>query len=484
MGCEKARPANPIWRHPTAFRRRLTMFRKLKPENLALFVGLLAVYFIAGKLALKLAFLNASATPVWPCTGIAIAALLLFGYRVWPVIFAGAFFVNLTTAGTVLTSLGIASGNTFEALAGCYLVTRFADGRKAFQTTQNIFKFALFGGVISSAISATIGCSTLVLGGLATWTNFPSVWVTWWLGDGVGAFVVTPFVLLWVENPKLQWTRRQVLELLLLFAALFSSLGFVFGNGFHSVVKNYPVEYLCFPSLIWAAYRFGRRKASTAICILAIISTWGTVHGYGPFVRTSQNTSLLLLQSFVAIAALTTMVLAAEVTEHKRAQDHVRQLAGSDPLTGLANYRRLLESIESEIRRYGRSRLPFSIILLDMDHLKKINDQYGHLVGSRALCRLAEILVLHSREIDVPARYGGDEFVVVLPETGREAALHVARRVASRLASDGEEPQLSVSVGVAVYPTDGQTLDELLIVADRALYLEKASPKANLRFPI
>ncbi len=452
-------------------------------KNLALLLGLTAVYFVCGKLALKLAFLNVSATPVWPCTGIAIAALLLFGYRLLPAISTGAFLINLTTAGTVLTSLSIATGNTLEALAGCYLVTRFASGRNAFQTTQNIFKFALFAGMISSAIGATIGCATLVLGGLATWSHFPSVWMTWWMGDGVGAFIVTPFVLLWVEKPSLDWTRKQILELMLLFLALLVSVGFVFGNGFHTLVKNYPIEYLCFPSLIWAAYRFGRRKASTAICVLAIVATWGTVHGYGPFVRTSQNTSLLLLQSFVAIAAVTSMVLAAEATEHKRAQDYVRQLAGSDPLTGLANYRRLLESIDAEIKRFGRSRLPFSIILLDMDHLKKINDKYGHLVGSRALCRLADILALHSREIDVAARYGGDEFVVVLSESTREAALSVARRISDRLASDGEEPLLSVSTGVASYPTDGQTLDELLIAADRALYFEKASHKVKLHLP-
>jgi diguanylate cyclase (GGDEF)-like protein len=458
------------------------MARKFKPKNLALLLGLASVYFIAGKLALKLAFLNVSASAVWPCTGIALAALLLLGYRVWPAIFVGAFFVNLTTAGTVLTSLGIATGNTLEALAGCYLVTRFAGGTNAFQTTHNIFKFALFAGMVGTAISATIGSAALVLDGLADWSHYPSIWITWWLGDAVGALIVTPFILLWVDNPSLEWTRKQIFELVLLFLGLFSSAWFVFG--FHSVVKNYPFEYLCFPSLIWAAYRFGRRKASTAICVLAIVSTWGTVHGFGPFVRSSQNTSLLLLQSFMAIAAMTTMVLAAESTEHKRAEDHVRRLAASDPLTGLANYRRLLESIDAEIKRYGRSHLPFSIILLDMDHLKKINDKHGHLVGSRALCRLADILSLHSREIDVAARYGGDEFVVVLPESSREAALQVAQRVSDRLTSDGEDPPLSVSTGVAVYPADGQTLDELLIAADRALYVEKVSPKVRRHLPI
>lgn len=460
------------------------MARKFKPENLGLLLGLAAVYFIAGKFALKLAFLNLSATPVWPCTGIAIAALLLLGYRVWPAIFAGAFFVNLTTAGTVLTSLGIATGNTLEALAGCYLVVRFAGGLNAFRTTQNVFRFALFAGMVGPAIGATIGCATLLLGGLAEWSHYPSVWITWWLGDGVGAFVVTPFILLWVENPSLEWTRRQIFELILLFLGLFSTTWFVFGPGFHSIVKNYPFEYLCFPFLIWAAFRFGRRKATTAICVLAIVATWGTVRGFGPFVRSSQNTSLLLLQSFMAIAAVTTMVLAAESTAHKHAEEHVRQLADSDPLTGLANYRRLVETLDAEVKRYARSHASFAILLLDLDHLKKINDTHGHLVGSRALCRLADTLRLYSREIDLAARYGGDEFVLVLPETNLEAAAQVAQRISNRLRNDGEDPQLSVSTGVAVYPADGHNLDELLIAADRALYRDKSSSKSKLHLPL
>ncbi len=460
------------------------MPREFKPNGLVLYLGLTAVYFVAGKLALNLAFLNSSASAVWPCTGIALAALLIFGYRLWPAIFAAAFLVHFTTAGTALTSLGIATGNTLEALAGCYLVTRFAAGRDAFQRSQTIFKFILLAGMISTAISASIGSVALVLGGLAGWSDFFSIWLTWWLGDGVGAIVVVPFILLWIEEPSLNWSRRQIVELASLFFGLLCSAWFVFGIGFHSIVKNYPFEYLCFPFLVWAAFRFGRRKAVTAICVLAIIATWGTVHGYGPFVRSSQNTALLLLQSFMAIVAVTTMVLAAESTEHKRAEDHVRQLADSDPLTGLANYRRLVEALDSEFKRYGRSNASFAIVLLDLDHLKNINDTYGHLVGSRALCRLAAVLRLHSREIDVAARYGGDEFVLVLPETNTKSALLVAQRISDRLRADSEEPPLSVSTGVAIYPFDGQTLDELLIAADRALYREKSSRRVKFHLPL
>ena len=130
---------------------------KLKPEGPLLYLGLTVVYFLAGKLALQLAFLNASATAVWPCTGIALAVLLIYGYRIWPAIFVGAFLVNLTTAGTALTSAEIASGNTLEALAGCYLVTRFAGGTRAFQRSQNIFRFVLLAGMVGSAIGVVAG---------------------------------------------------------------------------------------------------------------------------------------------------------------------------------------------------------------------------------------------------------------------------------------------------------------------------------------
>ena len=460
------------------------MSRFFKPDSPSLYLGLAIVYFIAGKLGLTLAFPNASASAVWPCTGIALAALLIFGYRVWPAIFVGAFFVNFTSAGTALTAATIAAGNSLEAVVGCYLVTRFAGGRNAFQRSQNIFKFVLLAGMVGTAVGASIGSATLVLAHLAEPSRQLSIWLTWWLGDNVGALVVTPLLLLWAENPNRNWTRQQIIELALLFFGLVSTTWFVFGYGFHNVVKNYPFEYLCFPFLVWAAFRFGRRKAATAICVLAIIATWGTVHGYGPFVRISQNTSLLLLQSFMAIVAVTTMVLAAETTAHKRAEEHVRQLAESDPLTGLANYRRLVEALDTEIKRFSRSRSPFAIVLLDLDHLKRINDTRGHLVGSRALCRLAAILRLHSREIDLAARYGGDEFVLVLPETSTQSALLVARRISERLRNESEDPPLSVSTGVAMYPFDGTTLDELLIAADRALYRDKSATKSKFHVPL
>ena len=441
---------------------------------------LAAVYFVAGKLGLRLAYVNASATAVWPCTGIALAAFLILGYRAWPAILAGAFLVNLTTAGTFATSIGLAIGNTLEGVVGCFLVNRFAAGRQVFERAQDIFKFAFLAAIVSTAVSATVGVTTLAVAGFASWNLYGPIWLTWWLGDAVGALVFTPLVLLWWENPRLHWTRKQMMELFFLFAGLFVTGWIVFLGPFHDTLKNYPLEYLCVPFLIWAAFRFGRRKAATVIAFLAAIATWGTTHGFGPFSQESQNTSLILLQTFIGIMAITTLALAAEVTEHNRADQYVRQLAVTDSLTGLANHRRLLDALDAEIKRHDRTERPFAVVLLDLDGLKIINDTYGHLVGTDAICRLANILRIHSRAVDTAARYGGDEFALVLPETESHAAQRVADRIAERLRTDGDEPPVTVSTGIAVYPHDGKTIEQLLAAADHALYQEKGSSKRKL----
>jgi diguanylate cyclase (GGDEF)-like protein len=168
-----------------------------------------------------------------------------------------------------------------------------------------------------------------------------------------------------------------------------------------------------------------------------------------------------------------TIILSGALIDQARLFDQVRSLAISDPLTGLANYRRLLAVIESELDRSRRTRRPFSIVLLDMDGLKAINDRYGHLVGSRSLVRLGKILRHHSRAIDTPARYGGDEFAVVLPEAPKEVAARVSARIRERLSGETEQPQLSVSAGLAAYPEDGDTAEKLLAAADRTLYRMK-----------
>ena len=175
-------------------------------------------------------------------------------------------------------------------------------------------------------------------------------------------------------------------------------------------------------------------------------------------------------------------IIVEDVTEQRKLEDHLRKQAANDPLTGLANYRRFVEIIDTEITRSERTSREFALLFLDLDGLKKINDRFGHVVGSQALCRLADVLCNSSRDMDTPARFGGDEFALVLPETGIASAGLVARRVRDSLAHDGRKPKLSVSIGTASYPKDGQTIETLLCAADVALYSMKArtrSPDAS-----
>ncbi|OLC76894.1 MAG: hypothetical protein AUH83_05585 [Deltaproteobacteria bacterium 13_1_40CM_4_68_19] len=446
---------------------------------MAIFATLAAVYFVAAKLGLKLAFVHASATPVWPPTGIALAAFLSIGYQVWPGIFLGAFLANLTTAGSVATSIGIGLGNTLEGLVGAYLVNRFANGCAAFDRARDIFLLAALAATLSTTVSATIGVTSLSLGGFAGWTDYGSVWLTWWLGDAVGDLVVAPGLVLWSARRRVRWTRNRILEAAVLFPCLSLAGLTIFGGLFPSEIKNQPLAFLCVPFFIWAAFRFGQREAATAILVLSGIAIWGTLHGFGPFVQRTPNESLLLLQAFIGVMAVMTLSLAAVVSERRSVEEQLRHLALSDSLTGLANHRQLMHVLDGEIKRSRRTQRPFAILFLDVDGLKKINDRHGHLVGSQALRRVAEALRASSRVVDTAARFGGDEFTLILPESGAAAARLVAGRISERLTLDGEMPEVSVSVGLAVYPRDGETVDALLGMADGTLYESKARGAAR-----
>lgn len=276
--------------------------------------ALIVVYFFAGKLGLQFAFLNSSATPVWPPTGIALAALLLLGYRVAPAIFIGAFLVNITTTGSISSSLGIAAGNTLEALAGAFLVNRYANGLAAFDRARHILAFSVLAGLVSTLISATIGVTSLLLTGHAELSQMRSIWLTWWLGDAAGAMIITPLLVLWGTTRNLGSLRERPGEALLLLLAVAGAGALVF---LHSDLNRYPLPFLCIPALIWAAFRFGQREVATGVAILSALAVWATVSGNGPFVMTGENESLLLLQAFMGSIAAMTLPVAALIWERK-----------------------------------------------------------------------------------------------------------------------------------------------------------------------
>ena len=295
-----------------------------------LLAGIAALYVLAGKLGLHFAFVHASATAVWPPSGIALAALLVLGPRAWPAVAAGAFIVNVTAAGSIATSLGIAAGNALEALLAASLVDRFARGRHAFERVQDVFAFAA-AVVPAAVVSATIGVSSLFLGGLASWRDFGSIWLTWMLGDFTGALIVAPPLLLWVRWRPVPVSSRPVEALCLLLSI--AAVGFAVFSGWSPLgLERYPTAFFCIPSLLWAAFRFGRRAATTAVVLLSGIALQGTVTGMGPFGSLPPAHSLVLLQAFMATMAVMTLVVAVLVWGRDREATLLQTLVDRIPV--------------------------------------------------------------------------------------------------------------------------------------------------------
>jgi signal transduction histidine kinase len=293
------------------------------PIGLSLLVAM--VYFAGAELGLSLATLHQNVTPVWPPTGIAIAAMLVFGGRVWPGVFIGALAANLPTSISVASAVGIATGNTLEAVVAWSLLQRSKRWGRSFDSVGDVLIFIVYAAVLAPLVSATIGSLSLCLGDPRQWDRFVRLWLTWWMGDGFGALIVSPFLLSWSSSRKID--RRDIPELISLFVLLLIVVLIVFGGWFPGPVKTYPLAYLCLPCLLWAAVKFDQRIVTSSIVLMAGLAVWGAKHGYGPFVQPSPNVTLLLLMSFVGTATLMTLMVAAVTTERRKAEEEKWRLA-------------------------------------------------------------------------------------------------------------------------------------------------------------
>jgi PAS domain S-box-containing protein len=289
-----------------------------RPERLAIAAGVTIVYFVSGRVGLHFATVHPSATAIWAPSGIALAACLLFGSWIWSAIFVGAFLVNVTTYGSLATSIAIGIGNTGEALIGAYLVRRFARGLDLFERTKDTFRFVLFAAIISTPVSATIGVLSLCIAGYASWSKFLWMWFTWWTGDATGDLIVAPLLILWARTPRLHREPQKIIEAALLVGTLLLTAGIVFDGFLPFWGPQYPNAFLCIPVLLWSAFRFGPRDTATIVFFLSIAAIAGPLGNIGPFSQGGRNQELLLVQAFVAVVGTSHLIVAIEVAERRR----------------------------------------------------------------------------------------------------------------------------------------------------------------------
>jgi PAS domain S-box-containing protein len=397
-----------------------------------LLLAVCAIYFGSAELGLSLAFLHTNVSPVWPPTGVALAAIWLLGYRIAPAIWVGALLANLATPVTGATACAIATGNTLEALTAVYLLRRFV-GRSPFYLTSDFLRFIPI-VALGTIVSATVGNLSLCLSGAAPWAEFGPLWLTWWLGDGVGALVVAPLLLTWAETQAEGWPLRRLIEALLLVVSASSVAAILFAGWFLPRLARYPLEHLIVPFLLWAAFRFGPRGAATMIAILSTIAIWGTRSGIGPFAEPTPNESLLLLQVFIAAVAITTQGLAAIVSERRRADKALR--AKESQLRAITDITPVMLTQCSRDQYYSFVNRAYAE-MLGLVPEQIIGQPIPHIIGDEAyktiLPHIAQVLQGEAveYELELPYQHTRRRFMRVAYKPERDASGAVVGWVAS-----------------------------------------------------
>lgn len=288
--------------------------------------ALAIVYIVAARAGLMMDAVAGFATLVWPPSGLALAALLVFGLGLWPGVLIGAFVANLLAGAPVPVAFGIGVGNTLEAVLAVYALSRIPGFHISLERLADVIGLIVLAAGLSTTVSATIGVTSLYLGGIISSAQLAETWRAWWLGDLIADLLIAPVLLVWASGRGKLGDRKRQLEALALGISVVAASLLIFGGpaGPATATGKFAQAYMFFPLLIWAALRFGQRGAVSMAFIVSVIAIWGTAMGHGPFVRPALYQSLIALQTFMGVAAATFLVLGASISERRRADAETR----------------------------------------------------------------------------------------------------------------------------------------------------------------
>ncbi|HET7766602.1 MAG TPA: diguanylate cyclase [Burkholderiales bacterium] len=445
---------------------------------------LAAAYFAAAKLALSA---GGTLATVWPASGIALACVLLFGYRVWPGVWLGAALAAITVASSPVEAALVAAGGTLEAVIGALLVRRCIGMPRSFERGEDVVEFVAI-AALSAAVSATAATALLAWPGSTPVESFAWTWWTRWQADAMGIVIVAPLILNWSARSA-DGSRRKTLEMLCLAVPTLAATQAIFGNGLPASLPSLPLTFVILPFVIWAALRFAQREVATLDALICAIAVWHTLEGRGPFASAAHGSVPLLLLAFTSSVVITGLVLNAVVGERGRAIDALaqalktlREEAIRDPLTNLYNRRFLRDYLSRELLRAKREGIRVAVIMIDLDHFKRVNDTAGHGAGDEVLVQVAGLLKRHIRGSDIACRFGGEEFTLVLPNATPQSALARAEAICQAVREESDRLMgVTASLGVSVFPDGAGDAAGLLRSADLALYQAKGRGRDQVR---
>ncbi len=452
---------------------------------------------------------------LWPPNAVLLSTFLIFPYRQWPLIAVAALVAECfadVPAFPLWAAVAFGSINLFETVLAAWLIRRAVGGVFDFDSLKRGAYFLLYGPLLASALAAFFGAGVYVLLGRND-TDYWSLWRLWWFGDALGLLLLTPLIVVlwrWADQglPRFDWRKLaeiSVVWLLLLVVGL---------NTFHPRVDSEP-DFLLTPMVLlpfsaWAAVRMGIPGATTTVAMIAVMAVGFMVRGIHPYAGLDPQLSVWLMQENLAMVAMLSIGLAILLHEIKKQSDELERrvdertdalqrsnqalavantrlndLASTDYLTGIANRRHFHDIARRELLRLTEGGGTASLIMFDLDYFKQINDRFGHEAGDRVLNRVVHAVQETVRPMDLFGRFGGEEFLILLPDTPQDIALEVAERVrkkveATQVEHHGSSIDVTVSLGVVAW--DGHaTLDELIRSADHALYQAKESGRNRVQ---
>lgn len=473
-------------------------------------------YYLGAVLGVAASAMSEGISIFWLPNGILLAALLLVPRRDWPLHLAAAVLAEIAAdlpTFSLIQALGFAGVNVFECLLAAILLQRVAQPF-ALDRLRHVVLFGLYALVVACGLAALLGASIYSASG-QTASSFWTYWRIWWLGDGLGVLLATPLVLGWLRregrrgaNHRMEATALAAVTLLLAF--------WVFSPVSDAAEALVPRRaFLLLPLSIWAAVRFGVRGAASLGLLIAGIAITATLHGHGPLVVATPEAMVVLLQEYLAALLLPALALAAllqelrdrnerllaseaqlraahgqlgrlncelearveaRTRELQRVNLRLEALALIDPLTGIGNRRHFLDQAKAEVSRAKRQHGALSVVMLDLDFFKTINDRFGHEGGDRTLVAFAATVGSNLRAGDIFARLGGEEFILMLPGQDIDEACRTAERLrllVAQMRVPGYPAAVTVSAGVAALESEAEEIDDLLRRADRGLYQAK-----------
>lgn len=459
-------------------------------------------YYAGAQLGVAASTMSEGIAIFWLPNGILLAALLLVPRRYWPLHLLAAVAAEIAAdlpTFTLAQALGFAAINVFECLLAAYLLQRVARPF-ALDRLRHVGLFGLYVLVVACGLASLLG-AVVYSQTTQTATSFWDFWLIWWLGDSLGVLLLTPLLLVWLQGRTASAIGNRLEAIALSILTLLLAL-WVFTEGVDMAAENFPRRpFLLLPLAVWAAVRFGTRGAASIGLLIAAIAISANYHGLSPLVATMPGDTVLLLQEFLAALIFPSLALAALLDELRTthvkidslnrelearvetrtrelqwANQRLQELASIDSLTGACNRRHFLELAQVEISRAKRRGQALSVIMLDIDYFKTINDRFGHEAGDQVLAALAATVLGTLRGGDIFARLGGEEFIVMLPGQDFSEAARMAERL-RLLVAEMEVSccpvRVTVCAGVAGLESESDDIGALLRRADQGLYQAK-----------